>query len=275
MIKDKLGLRLYRHKKSPMWLKNIIYQRWMLTNWHHENRERKNNSNNVFEVYIKDSDKVYFELPIKRDLISCNIIINKMFYEYDYLLTISNLLKQPTCILDVGANIGNHTLFFSKFWDDTKVYSFEPSSTIFQMLQRNIQLNNLESTNCFNVAVGNKAGSGRISYNGQLENNLGATMVDYEDDGEIQFITLDTFALEHNLHVIDLVKIDVEGFELKVLNGMKQIIEEYNPYIWIEVLKDNKSKAMAVFQELNLTFISAPPFNKYNDYLLRRKPLNS
>ncbi len=275
MSKDKIGLRLYRHKKSPKWLKNIIYQRWMLTNWHHENRERKKNKNNVFEVYINNKDKVYFELPIKRDLISCNIIVNKMFYEYDYLLTIGNLLKQPTCILDVGANIGNHTLFFSKFWGEVKVYSFEPSSVIFKMLQRNIQLNNLESTNCFNIAVGNKMGSGRISYNGQLENNLGATKVDYEDAGEIQFITLDTFTLEHNLNAIDLVKIDVEGFELKVLKGMEQIIKEYNPYIWIEVLENNKKEAMELFIELNLSFISAPYFNKHNDYLLRRKQLDA
>lgn len=271
MSKDKLGIRLFRNENSPKWLKKLIYLRWMLLNWYRESIERKNSNDNIFEVYINENKKVYFELPIKRDLISCNIIAQKTFYENNYLLVIGNLLKNPKCILDAGANIGNHTLFFSMFWDDASVYSFEPLLTNFKMLKRNIQLNKLQSTYCFNVAVGDRSGMGQISYNGQLENNLGATKVVYEDTGEIPFITLDTFAHENNLQYIDLIKIDVEGFELKVLNGMKKIIEKYNPYIWIEVLEDNKNEAMALFQELNLTFISAPHFNIYNDFLLRRK----
>jgi len=271
MSKDRLGLRLYSHKNSPSWLKKLIYFRWAFNNWQLEKQERKNSNNNIFEVSLNEKDRVYFELPVLKDLIASNIIISKQFFEHDYLLVISSLLNQPKCIIDVGANIGNHTLYFSKYWKEAKIYAFEPVSFIFNLLQRNIQLNNLSNTHCFNAAVGDREGVGRVAYNGQSEHNLGATRVDYCDTGEIPFLTLDEFILEHNVQTIDLIKIDVEGFELKVLNGMKQLINQYNPYIWVEVLDDNKSKAMALFEELDLTFMSAPHFNQQHDYLLRRK----
>lgn len=273
MLKEKLGMRIYTNKKTPKLLKSIIYFRWTLILRFKEKRERLKNKDNIFEVYMEKRNKVLFRLPVKNELISGNIIVKKAFYEHDLLQSIGKVIENPLCILDVGANIGNHTLFFSKYWKNTTFYAFEPSISSFEILQDNIELNNLDTTYCYNVAVGSKSGTGSISYDGMIEKNLGATRVEYDKNGEIKFIALDEFTREKNIPKIDLVKIDVEGFELSVLEGMKETIKNHNPFIWIEVLENNKIEAMKLFKELNLSFVAAPEFNKHNDYLLKRNNL--
>ena len=151
--------------------------------------------------------------------------------------------------IDCGANIGVHTIEWARLmtgWGG--VYSFEAQEKIFYALAGNIALNN-----CFNVtarlaAVG--AECGRISLPainycvpssfGSLElipgdcNEDIGQYVDYNRPAQqIDMLTLDSLQLPR----VDLVKIDVEGMELQVLEGAKESISRFKPQVVVELIK--------------------------------------
>ena len=189
---------------------------------------------NNFVLTLKNGTKIY--LPYyKTDLIQNEIAFSKNFYEVrtlDSLLDEKNLsIIKKGSFLDIGSNIGNHTLFFFQRGYIQFAYCFEPVQDTFQILQKNISLNNLQNkTKLFNVGVGEKQGKAQIqSYN---INNTGLSQLKPCDEGEVPIIAIDDIAFEEN---ISFVKIDVEGFELNVIKGMLNTIKKYKPVIFIEI----------------------------------------
>jgi len=269
MKRIRLGMRLYQSSRTPSIIKKLIRLRWDCNGARLERKYRLKSPDNIFHVPFNDG-KLFFDLPDHGDLISRHIIVNKCFFECEYLESLRNLIINPSCILDVGANIGNHTLFFMKTWPEARVFSFEPQKDIYNQMRRNLELNKLPTDGCFNVAIGNATGRGSIVYDGRTENNIGATRIDYYDEGEFRIITLDNFIWENQTGKVDLVKIDVEGFEPKVLEGMKKLIEEHNPLIWIEILPRNKGIILEKIQELGLSMVDIHPFNSNRDFLFRK-----
>lgn len=272
MIIAGLGSRLLQKSITPRWLKFLILKRWDRRLWKLEKAERSKKNDNIFEITHGHNASVKFELPVLKDMISGNIIVKKQFFEQEYLKSISSILKNPSCIIDVGANIGNHTVYFARQWSDCVIHAIEPISLAFQILKRNISLNQFQNVYCHNIALGDRHGIGSITHDGLTENNLGATRVNYTTSGNISFKTMDDFIENLKIGKIDLIKIDVEGFELKVLDGMKDTILKHNPIIWIEVLESNTDNAMKYFRNNGVEFISALNFNTNNDYLIKLKP---
>lgn len=154
--------------------------------------------------------------------------------------------------IDCGANIGVHTVEWARAMSGWgRVYSFEPQEKIYYALAGNIALNN-----CFNVtarlaAVG--ATCGRLalpevnycipSSFGSLELNPGDSNeyigqnIDYNRPAQqIDLLTLDSLSLPR----IDLIKIDVEGMELEVLQGALESIARSQPQLLIEVIKSDE-----------------------------------
>lgn len=130
--------------------------------------------------------------------------------------------------IDVGSNIGNHTLYFSRFFK--KVFSFEANKDIFQVLNLNTRLKkNIEIYNYaasdknkksfLNIDISNISGSG-------LSNNL------INSKNNTTSIKLDS--LFKNTKNIKLIKIDVEGHELQVLLGAKNILLGNKPIVLFE-----------------------------------------
>jgi len=269
MKRLRLGMRLHLSKNTPLFIKKLIQLRWDCNGARLEMKYRSKNPNNIFSVPLND-EKIFFYLPVSGDLISRYIIVNKRFFEYEYLESIEKAIQNPSCILDVGANIGNHTIFFMKSWPDTRVYSFEPQTDVFRQQKRNLEINGLPTDGCINAGIGNVTGHGKIVHDGRTENNIGATQIDYDDAGTIEMITLDCFISEKRIGKVDLVKIDVEGFEPKVLEGMKKLIEEHNPLIWIEILPRNRGIILEKIQELGLSMVDIHPFNSNRDFLFRK-----
>lgn len=132
-------------------------------------------------------------------------------------------LNSPTTILDVGANIGQFAIGASKIIQNSTVHCFEPSSATFQKLKT-------KSTDRILVnhaGLGASRGS-KLLYEGQ-DRSVKASFVLYDQSGEgelAQVWTVDSYCLQHNLHTVELLKIDVEGFELEVLKGAKDMIDQ-------------------------------------------------
>jgi FkbM family methyltransferase len=134
--------------------------------------------------------------------------------------------KNEIVLFDVGANIGEYSKALVNRFPKSRIYSFEALPSTFEILKNNL----LSDKNiiCINKALGNQrenrliytdgAGSGLTSFY-PIESSKKTEMV------STSMITIDSFCQENNVEQIDFLKIDVEGFELEVLKGGKQMIE--------------------------------------------------
>jgi FkbM family methyltransferase len=147
------------------------------------------------------------------------------------------LAKRRVC-LDIGANIGNHSLFFSEFFEN--VISFEPNPLSFRLLKLNVEeFNNIEAIN-----LGASDIKGQLS---ALENltNIGETEIGRDRTGfkdeifkeiELNVNRLDDVLPKHILSKVDFIKIDTEGHEFQALSGLKDTLMSAEAIIAFEFL---------------------------------------
>jgi len=199
--------------------------------------------NNITFTYCDKT--ISFYLPMPDDHIQNIILKTNNFYEIDVLEEIGRLPLNDGIICDIGANIGNHSVYFSSVLK-RDVYAFEPNKIARDILDKNIKVNCLEKKiKVFEVALGAEESQGTMIVN---KTNLGASHVSIVPSGNVAIRTLDSF-ISHDTKVA-LLKIDVEGFEVDVLKGAVETIKNNNPIIIAETQdhKDfiNISKALTL-----------------------------
>jgi len=159
----------------------------------------------------------------------------------------NEFLKPGMTVVDAGANIGLHSLFFSKrVGEGGKVYAFEPSSKIFSRLMAHIRDNQLKNIEALCLALGAKQGTAEVVDN---EEDTSRTFLrsDLSDSGETSTVTvetLDLFARFRGLEKIDFLKVDVEGFESEILAGALQLLTRHAIKV-IQVELDERSLGRA------------------------------
>jgi FkbM family methyltransferase len=156
------------------------------------------------------------------------------------------LARPGDVVLDIGANIGAHTLFFAKKVGPTgRVFAFEPQRVVFQTLCANMALNSLSNVHCMLVAVGDEPGQVMVpAFNYAQTNNYGGVEIDTFASGEpTPVITLDSLELS----ACRFMKVDVEGMELKALKGAVQTIKRHKPILYVENDRVEKSDALMKF----------------------------
>lgn len=189
-------------------------------------------------VYHPKKTNSIFYLPLlSKDHIQKSIFLTEDYYEratLDKLFSYkSGILKEKVVYgttLDIGANIGNHTLYFCNECNAKKVYCYEPVDTIYSILKENIRLNRLEqNVSMFPVGLGEveeqAVPAGYVIY------NIGGTHLQQSKDGSISVKRLDDLNIEDK---IVLIKIDVEGMEDSVLRGGINLIKKNLPFIMVE-----------------------------------------
>jgi FkbM family methyltransferase len=158
------------------------------------------------------------------------------------------ILRPGMIALDIGANIGVHTVGMAKkVGRQGRVYAFEPQRALFQMLCGNVALNALGNVNAFMIALGNKSGQ------------IDVPVVDYGHEGNFGGITLLQDTTEYLTEPVPLqmldelklpfcsfIKIDVEGMEQMVLEGAAATLERDQPILYIE---NNPGKSSAALLE--------------------------
>jgi FkbM family methyltransferase len=196
---------------------------------------------------------------LDKDYIFSIIKNTNEFYEIAELEQWSNYFDNVEVILDIGANIGNHTIYWSQNENIKKIIAFEPIERNFRLLKKNISDNKLDNVEINQLGLGKKEGFAII--NKEDLNNMGATSLKFvEDETDIKIVPGDSFLSNKN-HPIDLMKIDVEGFEINVLRGLKQTIQRYKPIIWVEVTLDNVMDILAILDKHNYCLIDIMKFN--------------
>lgn len=159
-------------------------------------------------------------------------------YEKGLLHLIDVLIGPEDIVVDAGANIGLISIFCGqKVGKHGLVLAFEPHPETAAILRRNIELNHLNQVKVFEQALGSEKGTAKIYSNLHI-NRGAASMVDFQEGSssfEIQVDVLDQVLLRNKLHKVNLLKVDVEGFEMEVLKGAKELLaSEDGPILVVE-----------------------------------------
>jgi len=155
-------------------------------------------------------------------------------YEVTLLKALGDAIFPGAVVYDIGANVGIYTLLASlRAGPSGMAYAFEPLERNLSYLRRHVALNRLKNCMVFPEALGNQQGSRRFSADGWE-----SSMARFSPDGEILIpaTTLDHCIFgDAHLRNPDVLKIDVEGAELEVLQGADRAISEFHPKIFLEI----------------------------------------
>jgi len=179
-----------------------------------------------------------------------DVYIGKSIEEYGEFSSLESDLFKEFCksgdiVIEVGSNIGTHTQLLSKLVQkDGLVFAFEPQRLVYQTLCANLALNSITNVFAYNEAVSNDFGKILVP---ELEfsqrNNFGGISLNNIKDGIlVNQIKLDQF--KNSINRLNFLKIDVEGMEIDVLNGAKELIDKFSPIIYLENDRKEKSKEL-------------------------------
>lgn len=191
---------------------------------------------NKFEKYNKTFN--FFVVNPEDTIQRCHA--KGFFYEEEELVDLKLSIPNNSHILDVGANVGNHSVFFSNVCRAKKVICIEPNPAAIYILKKNILLNNISDIvdiNFLGIALGKEVGSGFVDLPERMNGNLGAASVQLSTNGDIKVLPGDQ--LFYDLEFLDLIKIDVEGAEFDVLSGLESTITKFRPALYIEIQDRN------------------------------------
>ncbi len=163
--------------------------------------------------------------------------INKEFYvwgiyEYNILKLIYENLSKNDTFVDVGSNIGQYTNFSASLCK--QVYGFEPVKVVYEQNLASVKRNNFSNVKLYPYGVGRKDEEKEINIFG--DEGISSFFSKWENQKNVnkkelvRVISLDKFIKEK----VDLIKIDVEGYEWEVVLGMRKIIEKHQPKIVLE-----------------------------------------
>ncbi|MGD0542238.1 MAG: FkbM family methyltransferase [Tepidisphaeraceae bacterium] len=225
---------------------------------------------------------VYGNMIVNRyDINQTNALIKTgMAHGHREILILSrllNLLGKDQTFIDVGANIGTHSLAMSHCVGPRgHVHAFEAQRIIFNMLAGTMALNGLTNVHCYNMAVGDREGRieipqfdynrkmnfGSVEFGGQQREKLAQDPG--HDPSRVEYVpltTLDRFEFQS----VNLMKIDVEGMEVSVVDGAAKTIARCRPVVFIEFVKSDKAalaRRIAVMdyeiQEMGESFLCLP-----------------
>ena len=152
-----------------------------------------------------------------------------------------SLVRTGDVVLDVGTNIGETLLQFGKLVGDRGfVFGFEPDDENYRKVQRNISINDSSNLHVFNLGVSDRKENVKLyrvdSNNTGMNRILNETEAErFQDFTTIETDTLDNVMTENNIKRVDVVKIDIEGYEMHALRGASQLLRTYRPKLFIEI----------------------------------------
>ncbi len=203
-------------------------------------------------------------------------------FEPEIAYLIQSLVKPADTVIDVGANVGVHTVAFARAAREGHVYAFEPVAEMAERASLNCALNRLDNVTLFNCALGEKTGEVEINVNvagGGMEGTssiLKTVHVERRPENyqsrKIPVRRLDDVLAEEKPNSrVSFIKIDTEGFEPMVLKGAMETIRNHRPAMIVEAHTTRLAQIGLSFQWYRETFpdyhvliaYSSTPANPY------------
>lgn len=151
-------------------------------------------------------------------------------YEKEKVKIFEENLKEGDIVFDVGANVGFYSLLAAEIVGSFgSVFSFEPLLQNFNYLKGNIELNKIKNINIFNIAVSSESGLAFFNTN----NNRSQGQISKSGKIKVETVKLDEWVDGKKLPLPSVMKIDVEGAEMQVLEGAKSLILQSHPMIFL------------------------------------------
>jgi FkbM family methyltransferase len=226
--------------------------------------------NRIIKSILKKNIKTNPQLVILSfDLIGLSINLDGR-YENDQLMLLEQFIKDKMpnsykhAAIDIGANIGNHSVFLSKLF--RKVYSFEPNSITFDILSINSKYAApKKNITTYNFGLSNRNDKLPITFK---STNIGGARIEDEnynvtshDKRELINVKIADEIEALQEENISLIKIDIEGHELEALKGAEKIIKSNNPIILFEQgaeqIRNSSSEVIEYLSALNYSFYNA------------------
>ncbi len=223
------------------------------------------------KTVIKEIAGIKYELDLSENIDS-NLYF-RGYWEKNTHQLLEDILEPNFLVFEVGSNIGAHTFRIAKKLTHGMVYAFEPTQYAFTKLSRNYSLNNFDNIDLNNIALSNQEKSQKIKRyidsstlpfkaSWDLKGKIINELVPPEEN--IIFKTLDNFVLKRKIKKIDLIKIDTDGYELKVIEGGLKTLTDFSPMIIIELgrtlnrIGDNVEDLINILIGLEYKFFSIP-----------------
>ena len=166
-----------------------------------------------------------------------------------------SLIDKDSIVVDAGAHIGAFTIPMAQ--KAAHVYAFEPQRAVFELLQENARQNNLTNVTLEPFALGASNGAVRLaemSYEGDFINcGMPAIQRNSRHKPNVEMTTLYRYWSQHQIGRLDLLKMDVEGWELEVLKGIGDLITRYKPIVYCENGDDDSEDLIRYFIGENYT----------------------
>jgi len=173
------------------------------------------------------------------------------------------VVEEGDYVIDVGTNIGTISIpLAQKIGKDGFLFGYEAQDMLYYTLCGNIALNGLRNVKPFNQAVGATPGVmyvPELSYK-EKDWNYGGVSVSRTEGNPVRVVTLDSLMKIGIADKLKLIKIDVEGMEVDVLSGAKELIMESRPYLAIEAMENHEALCQTLKEYNYRIHVWEPPY---------------
>ena len=148
-------------------------------------------------------------------------------YEPNQTEIVKKYVHEGDIVVDIGAHVGYYTLLMAQLvGKNGKVYSFEPDPVNFQLLKKSVEINGFENVVLIQKAVSNITDKVKLflgDNDSAINRIYDAKLGDAKESIDVESIRIDEYFKEND-ELINFIKIDSEGSEVKIINGMKQFL---------------------------------------------------
>ncbi|MCF8330294.1 MAG: FkbM family methyltransferase [Crocinitomicaceae bacterium] len=211
----------------------------------------------VGEFLVKVPSGGVFKMKSYGGQIENRLFWNGIFgHEPGSISTWLEISKNAKTVLDIGSNSGLFALAAAAA-GSKQVHAFEPIERIYNVLQGNVSLSDFRNVNCWNCAIGSERGNleiydpgGDAPTSASLSSRFAADHLDSVITTTVVVESLDSWVTAHCVQNVELIKLDVEGYEEAALLGMRELVKRDRPFILIEVLDEYNISIRQLVQEL-------------------------
>ena len=226
-------------------------------------------------LFVHDCGRFRLNIDLNQ-VIDSHIYYNGSF-EPDAVNTISQLVTEDAKVVDIGANIGCHTLHLAScVGPGGRVIAFEPTAWARGRLIDNLALNQFQQVVVQELGLSDQKGSVETSIQSSYRLDGGSD----ETNALIHFVTLDEYFVNNPVDRLDFIKIDTDGMEFRILRGAENTLRRFKPHLLFEVapegLEENGSSAVELLEwlrKLGYEFYhdgSLKPYSNELDSIVRR-----
>ncbi len=213
--------------------------------------------------YFIEFDGISWKLRKFSIDITCGPLLIYTNEPYEYKNWFLRIVDKNSTFVDIGANIGGYTIRACKL--GANVIAIEPDLANFSILKENLKINNLNAK-LINVAVGSKLGYLPLLAPAKYSTGTLSFVRGNILRGYVKVMPLDELIIPILDGEIELLKVDVEGFEIEVLKCANETLKR-TKYIMIEILSKNRNEVFRILKEGGFYLIDMTR----NNFLFKRK----